>query len=267
MEVSICGLFAYGLLGILFFPIVTVGLMSLFILMCFSSLAYFVKCFQSSIKGFASLQMIFGLLFATELVTELATLIHSSRSTEFNGIWIFRARIVLFGYSSLLGMITSWKYVSDYIDSKRVIAEANEIQRNNWTFCLFGNNMVFIAIVFHVKAFFFALSSVRDWGKTKSKSAFVNLEAVAEEIDNDEKSLQEQKVVMMVEFLLFLFPSAVFSLAELFLVNQINELPLGISMALAVVSIIHFAQFFAIHSGNFKLGNQNLYYSALGNSE
>jgi hypothetical protein len=163
---------------------------------------------------------------------------------------------VLFGYSSLLGMITSWKYVSDYIDSKRVIAEANEIQRNNWTFCLFGNNMVF-----------FALSSVRDWGKTKSKSAFVNLEAVAEEIDNDEKSLQEQKVVMMVEFLLFLFPSAVFSLAELFLVNQINELLLGISMALAVVSIIHFAQFFAIHSGNFKLGNQNLYYSALGNSE
>jgi hypothetical protein len=47
-----------------------------------------------------------------------------------------------------------------------------------------------------VRAFFFALSSVRDWSKTKSKSAFVNLKAVAEEIDNDEKSLQEQKVVM-----------------------------------------------------------------------
>jgi hypothetical protein len=104
-EISICGLFAYGLLGILFFPIITVGLMSLFILMCFSSLAYFVKCFQSSIKGFASLQMIFGLLFSAELVTELATLIHSSRSTEFNGIWIFRARVMFCALSMTLAVV------------------------------------------------------------------------------------------------------------------------------------------------------------------
>jgi hypothetical protein len=47
--------------------------------------------------------------------------------------WIFRARI-------------SWKYVSDYIDSKRVIAEENQIWRNNWIVCLFGNNVVFLSI-------------------------------------------------------------------------------------------------------------------------
>jgi hypothetical protein len=255
---SLCFMFAAGICGIICFPIFLAGSISAFILMSLSFFAYFVKCFQSSKRSFAYLQMLFGSIFACEMLTEIAVMIHSSNFTEGVGLWIFRGRIVLLVYSSLVGMFVSWYYVKENVKENARNEDAEHFNSSmNRSFFLQENGFIFLLVssaFYHLKSFIYGLISIFKWHNTISRDEFVNLYTLMP-YEKDEANLVEQKVVMFTDFVLFVFPNVLLSIVEIILVKNESSDILYISFILAFFSIMHFSQFYAIQSGNFVLGD------------
>jgi hypothetical protein len=101
---------------------------------------------------------------------------------------------------------------------------------------------------------FIAIYSAFDWNRVKSTARFINFKGFGDSLEKDEKSILEGKVIMLVEFLLFVYPCALISLVELVL-NEggVDVRILYVSIGSAVISILHFSQFYALHFGNFEL--------------